>query len=882
MQRSGAGDDGVATLHGLLAAFAPRGGDPAIVALNAGGDIADTLDYAALYDHIVRFAGGLRDSGLTDGALVLLWAPNSPSWVTTYLGVVAAGNIVIPLDDQSTAAGLRVVVGRSAPRCIVTVTGHLDALREAGISATPVFLLDVAAEDARSWRQLLSRTMRPPPTDDRQVAALLYTSGTTGTPKGVPLTHANLMSNVRALLDARIVSSRDRVLLPLPLHHAYPATVGMLTVLACGGAIVLPSGVTGPELTVAANRAGATILIGVPRLYEAMLESILKGIRARGPAVRAWFQLMQRFAAVLRRRTGINVGRLAFRSLHRRIGRSLRILASGGARLDAGIANQLEGMGWLVLSGYGLTETSPVVTFNTPERRRIESEGCAIADVELRITATPNESHGEILVRGANVFSGYWQDEAATRQAFTGDGWFRTGDLGFIDDEGFLHVLGRGSEVIVLSDGKKIAPEELEREYASPYIREVALLEQQGLLFALVVPDEDAIRSRGTMSEQSLLRDELDTVLSSLPPYQRVREFRLLRHSLPRTRLGKLRRHLLPELFAQTSMTPRVPLTSEMDQEDRRLLASERVRRVWEWLAARYSATNPTLDSSPQLDLGVDSLSWVSLTAEIDDRFGVSLSGEQLSRVLTVRDLLRAIDASQVTHGAGSTSDTGEKYLELPGVALGLLGRLIIVLVRLIMRGPFRLRVTGRQNLPTDGSFVIAPNHTSYLDPLAVAAALPSSLLDRTCWAGWAGKTHKGPVWRTISRALRVFPVNPDQDLGQAIRLGAQVIQAGDVLVWFPEGRRSRDGVLQPFRRGIGALLEQVPVPVVPVRIEGAFAAWPSQRRWPRFRPLTVAFAAPRTADWLSRHGTGDDKAACISNGLEKCMSVPRCGQVCG
>jgi long-chain acyl-CoA synthetase len=477
-------------------------------------------------------------------------------------------------------------------------------------------------------------------------------------------------------------------------------------------------------------------------------------------------------------------------------------------------------MGWLVLTGYGLTETSPVVTFNVPDRRRLDSEGRALTDVELRIAAASDEGHGEILVRGPNVFSGYWFDTAATCQAFTGDGWFRTGDLGFLDD-GFLHVLGRRSEVIVLSDGKKIAPEALERRYeTSPYIREVALLAPRGDLLALVVPDDDGIRSRGTMSEQTLLRDELDNVISTLPSYQRIRDYRLLRRNLPRTRLGKLRRQLLPELFAQASASHPASATVEIDDDNRQLLEGATVQPVWRWLKERYAGV--TLDSSPQLDLGIDSLSWVSLTAAIEDRFGVSLSTEQLNRVLTVRDLLRAVDAASHSEphetGAVSPRDADERYLEVPAPALRLLAALTMSVVRLTMFRLFRLRVTGRHNLPPDGPFLIAPNHTSYLDPLAVAAALPSSLRSRTCWAGWAGKTHKGPIWRTISRAFRIFPVNPDQDLGQAIRLGARVLQAGEVLVWFPEGRRSLDGGLQPFRRGIGVLLEQAPVPVVPAR----------------------------------------------------------------
>ena len=861
-----------ATLDELVAAFPGRGDDPAILTFGNDGNLW-SVTYATLHEELTRLAARLGERGVAIGTPVLLWAPNSPAWISAYLGIAAAGGVVIPLDDQADTDGLRVVLRQSSPACIITVYGHLEALRVAGApERTPLILLD-RDDDARNWRRLPGEGMPVPRNAGpaQRVAALLYTSGTTGTPKGVPLTHANLLSNVRALLEAGIVTGRDRVLVPLPLHHAYPATVGMLTVLARGAAIVLPAGITGPELTRAVDRTNASILVGVPRLYEALLESIRAGVRTRGPAVRAGFAGLLRSAGALRRRFGINPGRVVFRSVHRRVGRSLRVLASGGARLDAAIAKELEALGWLVLTGYGLTETSPVVTFNVPGCRRLEAEGRALAGVELRIAAASGEGKGEIQVRGPNVFSGYWQDPEATARAFTADGWFRTGDEGFLDG-GFLHVLGRRSEVLVLSDGKKISPEELERRYeASPYIREVALLAPRGELVALVVPDDDAIRGRGAMSERTLLRDELDVAMCALPSWQRVREYRLARQHLPRTRLGKLRRHLLPALYAQAA-APRSPAAaSVMSGADSRLLESARVRSVWHWLSARYPDVHP--DSSPQLDLGIDSLGWVSLTAEMEDRFGVSLGSEQLSRVLTVRDLLQAVDAApdagrSGSTGSGSRTADAAHYLEVPGPALRFLGALVMACVRLVMAGPYRLRVAGREHLPAEGPFLIAPNHASYLDPLAVAAALPPALRRQTCWAGWARKMHKGPARRTVSRALRVFPVDPDRDLGRAVRLAARVLEAGDGLVWFPEGRRSHDGALQPFRRGIGVLLEQVSVPVVPARIGGTFAAWPPQRRWPRLRPVTIAFGPAESPASLRERGTGGDGAARIAHAL--------------
>jgi long-chain acyl-CoA synthetase len=837
-----------------------------------------------LYEEVVRTAGGLLGGGSQDGALVLLWAPNSPEWVIAYFAIVAAGKIVIPLDDQSTPGHLQVVLRQSWPGRIFTTSGHLPAIKASGISPdTLCYLFDVDDSHPSSWRRAGDgKPVAMPVADPQRVTTLLYTSGTTGTPKGVPLTHRNLMSNVQGLLRADIITQKDRVLLPLPLHHAYPATVGMLCVLACGAAIVLPSGISGPELTTAANRSGATILVGVPRLYKVLIDSVETGIRSSGFVARNLYPLLLGVATVLRRVFGVAVGRLLFRRVHRRVGARLRILASGGAKLEPQLAAKLEVLGWMVLTGYGLSETSPVVTFNTPRRRLLESQGIPVSGVEITIDRSGDESYGEILVKGPNVFSGYWKNEGATRQAFTTAGWFRTNDLGYVDPDGFLHVVGRKSEVLVLSDGKKISPEELERVYeASRFIREAALLECDGKLAAIIVPDEEALRIRGTMSEEALLRDELARELQHLPPYQRAAEFRLVRQSLPRTRLGKLRRHLLPEIFAIASASRPSRSADTLAEEDRQLLQTPTVQSAWHSLQQRYAGTGISLDSSPQLDLGIDSLAWISLTTELEEKCGIALGAEALSHVLSVRDLLQVIDSASIAARTGAqVVDAGrlraERYLEEPTLPLKGLRFLTFGLSKALMRGCFRLRIDGLENLPDRGPFVIAPNHASYLDPVVLAAALPARLLKSTRWAGWAGKMHKGPVFRTVSRATGVFPVDPDRDLGGGIRLGEKVLESGRALVWFPEGRRSADGELQAFRRGVGVLLHKNRVPVVPVYISGSFQAWPITRRWPRLHPIKIVFGHPESVESLLHHGRGDDEAARISDGLAQCVTSLR------
>src|SRR5690606_22022764 len=345
------------------------------------------------------------------------------------------------------------------------------------------------------------------------------------------------------------------------------------------------------------------------------------------------------------------------------------------------------------LTGYGLTETAPVLTFNSLRKRRLGTEGQPIPGVEIRIDREPESPHGEILARGPNVFSGYWQNDEATREAFTADGWFRTGDLGFLDDKGFLHIVGRSKEVIVLPDGKNIFPEEVEQCYATPLLREIGIFERKGALVALVVPDEDEVRRRGGLGGLRLLKEEIEQLAARLPPYQRIVDFRAVREPLPRTRLGKIKRHLLPDLFEKADRRTLEDVPVELSEADRALIeATPTTRSVWAWLKERYPDRALHLDMSPQLDLQIDSLGWVALTLELEQRFRVSLPAAAVSRVLSLRDFMTEVHRAET---AGGATPSLSKVAAPPRQSLPMraVGALLFALDKLLVRALYRLEV---------------------------------------------------------------------------------------------------------------------------------------------------------------------------------------------
>jgi len=824
----------LASLNDLPATFAARGPKTALIAFQGGS--ASATSYSELSERIARAGAVVAARGIAAGDRVALIAPNSVDWIAGYFGILAAGAIAMPIDHLATTEQV-IAAFRVAPPRLVLTTRSRAAELAALPDIAPLLVLDENALAAETQNAAVPKPARASPSE---FASILFTSGTTGTPKAVPLTHANLTANVRELLAAELIGGDDRVLLPLPLHHTYPFTVGLLTPLAAGATVILPAAVSGPEIAEAARTAGATALLAVPRLCTALWASVTAAVEARGKLATALFGLLLRVSIAVRRLTGRHIGRLLFGSVHERLGTSLTLIGCGGAKLPERLTTQLEGLGWHVLTGYGLTETSPVLTFNSRRHARIGSEGRALPGVEIRIGEEP--AAGEIQAKGPSVFGGYLDNPTANATAFTDDGWFRTGDLGKIDRDGYLSVIGRSKELIVLADGKKLFPETVEARYAaSPLLREIGIFERNGQLAAIVVPDEAAVRERGATREAQLLREEIEDIGGRLAPYERLSAFRIAREALPRTQLGKLKRHLLPGIFDALSRPgeSRAAPKAAPHAFD----GSPLERQVWAWLEARYPKHTLTRETSPQLDLEIDSLEWVTLTLEIERRFGVTLTGEAVSRILTLADLLDELGKAPA---AQDRRGSAVQRFVPPGALSRALGAVLFAVVRPMARWLWRVDVQGLPKLPLDAPLVITPNHASYLDPLAIAAALPWRVLRKTYWAGWVGVLFNTPLRRLVSRIAQVFPIDPDHDLAGAVDAAREILQRGGCVVWFPEGRRSPTGALGEFRAGIGLLLEQAQVAAVPTAIRGSFEAWPKLRRWPRLSRIEVVFGEPR------------------------------------
>lgn len=888
--------DNLYTLQSLLQPLHIPHDRPCVVALRRDGIVG--WSYGEMSDYVQRLASGLVNSGLRQGEFVPLLATNRPEWLVACLAVMRAGAAIVPLDTNIATGALDRILRDSAARYIFTTTDYLNRLRSLNLP-NPVqpILLDVDPNDPRGWRCMLTdqtngfHLVTP---DDP--AAMFYTSGTTGVPKGVPHTHRSLAFQLETVLKTKLVQDDDRLMLPLPMYHVYPFTIGTLVPLVFRIPIILPQSLTGPQILRALQEGDPTIIIGVPRLYRALYTGIESRVQSGGMLVRALFNANLNLSILLRRRFGVRLGRVLFKSLHSRFGPHVRLLASGGSALDPELAWKLVGLGWEVAIGYGLTETAPLLTMNLPaDQPRLSSAGKVLSGVELRIDTTvypegeaetvgqpesPSQSQGEILARGPNVFAGYRNLPNETSAAFTADGWFRTGDLGYFEDD-YLYITGRSSTLIVTEGGKNIQPEPVEEIYQNhQFIQEIGILQQDNQLVALIVPEMDAVNRLRNGDVERALRESVSEQSALLPSYQRISDYAITLEPLPKTNLGKIRRHLLVEQYNKVKQgiierdpTAAGPIPVEdMSEQDQALLENPAAREVWDWLASRYPDRRLTPDTSPQLDLGIDSLSWLNLTLDIRQRTSVELGDEAIKRINTIRDLLQEV--TQADKGGEATitttttlehpeevlTDEEKQWLTPKGAVLNVLSVIVFVVVRLLMRYLFRLQVQGLENLPQKTPIVITPNHTSYMDAVAIAAALNYTQLERTYWAGSADVMFQHPFMRLVSRISQTMPVAGDQvgTKQSSLAFAAITLKRNKNLVWFPEGRMSTSGELLPFRQGLGMVLQQYPVPVVPVLIRGTYQALPPNRTLPRLHPITVTFGKPSDPSELVHMGKGE------------------------
>jgi long-chain acyl-CoA synthetase len=762
-----------------------------------------TWRYRDLGRQVPRVARSLADRGLVPGDRVVLWAVNRPEWAVGFLAVAHAGLVGVPLDIRSTDEFAAKVAAQTEPKLILASRQTEEA---AGRLGPPVVLIESLPDLARGVGEPLPAAAVGP--DD--LLLVIFTSGTTGDPKGVMLSHRNVASNARTLVDVFPFGPDERLLSVVPLSHMFGLTCDLLAPLAAGKTVVYPVSRQPAVLVRTFRDFKVTMLLIVPQGLRLLANAVERKVDASGK--RAQFERLHFLAERMPR----FVRRLLFRPVLSQFGGRLRTFAVGASALEPELARRWSHMGIDCLQGYGATEMSPVISFTRPSRNRIGSVGEPIPGVEVRIA-----DDGEVLARGPNRFVGYWQNPEATAAAIDMEGWYRTGDIGELDADGFLTLRGRKKDMIALADGQKVYPDDVE-----------AILTRDARLRDASVVGLDGDGSGAKVHAVLLLDDpdHADAIVrdanAALGGHQQIRGWTVWPdEDFPRTASMKVKKRLVLDRLADMA----APTATAAEGAGPTAEARSQVATVASLTSqvALVPLAQVLPDARLEADLGLDSLGRVELLSVIEEELGAFVDDGQLDADASVADLERLVEGARDTkHEEGVFGWPLNPVVRAVGI--GLQELLMVPFVGLF----YRVRIRGEHHLKgLEGPVIFAPNHHLHSDNAIILTHLPLAWRWRLSVAAAADDIFGNPI-RGLGAAVlgNAFPLAREGAIRRSLELlGARLDRDFSVLI-FPEGELTVGGPMKPFKAGAGLIAVESAIPVVPMKVKIHRLSWIDQR----------------------------------------------------
>jgi long-chain acyl-CoA synthetase len=777
--------------------------------------------YNELIEKVEQYASLLT---INMGDRMVIFSENRVEWIYAFYASWKCGAITVPVDFLSSVEDLSYILTDCQPSTIFCSASRQQVLNEAlqvcGIEPR-IFVFEDLPENFN-----LQKTIPEPAYNKDAVAVIIYTSGTTGSPKGVMLTFDNLMANIEGVTkDVKIYSSSDRVMVLLPLHHIFPLLGSMIIPLFAGGTVALSPSLNPEDIINTLNNNKITLVIGVPRFYSIIRKGIKDKIKKSKIA-----SLLFYIASGIH---SMALSKFLFASVQKKFGGQIRYLICGGAALDSETAKDLTTLGFEILEGYGMTEAAPMITFTRPGNYVPGSGGYVLPATKVEIR------DGEIVASGRNIMKGYYNRPDETAEILK-DGWLYTGDLGKIDEKGFVFVTGRTKEIIVLSNGKNINPENIEKKIKDKtnYVVEVGVFSEHDTLQAIIIPDLHKMKYDGITNYEDYFKwNIIDDLNKNTSPYKRIMKFFLTTEELPKTRLGKIQRFKLPEIASKFSRTKKLGV-DEPDFKEyiaiRDYLESETENKVFP-------------DDHLEMDIALDSLGKVTLLVFIENTFGISIPENEFMNYHTViklsefvRDRKTRSTSLELVNWAAILKEKVHINLPKTQFTLNIFNTISKVLVNIL----FRMRGIGKSNIP-EGPCIIAPNHQSYFDGFFVASFLKARTMKKTFI--YAKENHWRARWmQFMARHNNVILMDINKDLKLSLQKMAAVLNKGKNIIIFPEGTRSNDGKLGRYKKTFAILSRELNVPIVPVVIKGSHKVLPAGSWLPRlFRKVSVTFLQP-------------------------------------
>ena len=752
---------------------------------------------------------------------VIIFMENRPELLFSFLGIWNKQGTCVCLDGGFSGEELTYYIKDCEPKYIFTSKVNYEAavkgLELAGMkNSVEILIVDDIPIDYTGDDLTIEIE------DKYFVSLILYTSGTTGNPKGVMLMFDNILINMEGLDEYKMFRTTDRVLALLPMHHIFPLLGAGVVPLGKGSTIVFLKEVSSQAMVEALQKYKITFIIGVPKLWEMLHKKIMEKINS-GKITKLIFKLAEKI-------NNKNFSRKIFKKVHDGFGGNIRFFVSGGSKLDPQVSRDFLTLGIDVCEGYGLTETSPMISFTPTDEVVPGSAGKILTGVTVKIA-----DDGEILAKGRNVMKGYYGRPDVTAEVIDKDGWFHTGDLGEIKD-GLLYVTGRKKEMIVLSNGKNINPIEIEQWIMAntDLIKEMAIMDYEDKLTAVIYPDFYKLHEEGiTNITETFKKGVIDKYNKQAASYKKVLDVKIVQEELPKTKIGKIRRFMLKDVINKKE---------------------EKVQNIVEPSTEEYkniSAFLKSIKNKPiipnahlELDLGLDSLDTVELLSHIEGTFGVKIDEQTFVEYCTVEKLAEYVEK----HSNEMMNDTKMDWKEI--LSKDTEGELpksngIGKIIKFILKPAFaffiKVKKEGLENIEKNEPVIFAGNHQSFLDGFIVNQAVPNSVLDKTYYFADIKHFRKGYM-KFMGENSNIIFVDINKNLVNSLQMLSKALRSGKNIVIFPEGTRTRDGKINNFKKFFAILSKELNIPIVPFVLDGAYEAYPPSSKYPKGGDVKVKF----------------------------------------
>ncbi len=748
----------------------------------------------------------------------VVFMENRPELLYAFLGIWDKKGTCVCLDAASKVSEFQYFIEDCRPKYIFVSENTYEVAREAvEISGVDTTILNVDKIDLSNANK--EGIIYAP--DGDAVALILYTSGTTGSPKGVMLTFDNILVNIEGLNKYNMYQPTDRVLALLPMHHIFPLLGSGIVPLQQGATIAFLKELSSQAMVDALKNYKITMMIGVPRLWEMLHKKIMEKINSN-KVIKTLFKAAEKVDSK-------DFSKKLFKKVHEGFGGNIRFFVSGGSKLNPEVSRDFKTLGIDVCEGYGLTETAPMISF-TPINQVVPGSAGKIMDgVEVKIA-----EDGEILSRGRNLMKGYYNKPEATAEVIDTDGWFHTGDLGEVKGE-YLYVTGRKKEMIVLSNGKNINPIEIEQWIMSntDLIEEMVVTEYNALLTAVVYPNFAKVKEhRVTNIAETLKNEVIDKYNGTAPNYKKILDLKIVQQELPKTKIGKIRRFMVTDLLEGKV---------EIEKEENAPTFEEYVV-ISEYLS-NLKSKKVTSKAHLELDLGLDSLDLVEFMAFVQSSFGVNLTEEILTEnptVIAISEYLKENSKGLEVKDIDWKTILEKESLEgFPKSNCA--GKIVKTILKPLFSGYIKIEKETVENLDVNKPTIFIGNHQSFLDGFIFNQSVDNKILDNTYYLAKVAHFQKG-FMKSLGENSNVMLIDINKNLAETLQSAATALRKGKNIVIFPEGTRTRDGEMKEFKKFYAILAKELNADIVPFGIKGAYELFPAHRKTPMKGTVKVKF----------------------------------------